>query len=59
VPSRYTAALFDFDGTLADSFAAITSSTNFTRNHFGLPPLPEAVVREYVSRAARPRRRQG
>lgn len=44
----FTAALFDFDGTLADSFAAITSSTNFTRNHFGLPPLAESEVREYV-----------
>ncbi|MFO0797382.1 MAG: HAD hydrolase-like protein [Gemmataceae bacterium] len=44
----FTAALFDFDGTLADSFAAITASTNFTRHHYGLPPLPEAEVREYV-----------
>ncbi|QDU22644.1 HAD family hydrolase [Urbifossiella limnaea] len=44
----FTAALFDFDGTLADSFAAITASTNFTRHHYGLPALPEAVVREYV-----------
>lgn len=42
------AALFDFDGTLADSFAAITSSTNHTRAHYGLPPLPEADVRKYV-----------
>ncbi len=44
----FTAALFDFDGTLADSFAAITASTNFVRASYGLPPLPEAVVREYV-----------
>ncbi|HYH64359.1 MAG TPA: HAD-IA family hydrolase [Urbifossiella sp.] len=44
----FTTALFDFDGTLADSFAAITRSTNFTRDRFGLPPLPETVVREYV-----------
>jgi 2-phosphoglycolate phosphatase len=42
------AALFDFDGTLADSFAAITSSTNHVRAHYGLPPLPEAEVRKYV-----------
>ncbi len=42
------AALFDFDGTLADSFAAITSSTNHTRQSYGLPPLPEAEVRSYV-----------
>jgi phosphoglycolate phosphatase len=42
------AVLFDFDGTLADSFPAITASTNFVREHFGLPPLPEATVRRYV-----------
>lgn len=43
-----TAALFDFDGTLADSFAAITSSTNHVRASYGLPPLPEAEVRQFV-----------
>lgn len=42
------AAFFDFDGTLADSFAAITASTNFVRAHYGLPPLAEAEVRQYV-----------
>ena len=42
------AVLFDFDGTLADSFAAITASTNHVRRSYGLPELPEAVVREYV-----------
>ena len=42
------AALFDFDGTLADSFAAITASTNHVRTAHGLPPLPEAEVRGYV-----------
>jgi phosphoglycolate phosphatase len=42
------AALFDFDGTLADSFAAITSSTNHVRARYGLPPLAEAEVRKYV-----------
>lgn len=42
------AALFDFDGTLADSFAAITSSTNHVRTGYGLPPLSEAAVRKYV-----------
>ena len=44
----FTAALFDFDGTLADSFTAITTSTNYVRQSYGLPPLPEGVVREYV-----------
>ena len=46
MPTR--AVLFDFDGTLADSFEAITASTNSVRESYGLPPLPEAVVREYV-----------
>lgn len=42
------ALLFDFDGTLADSFPAITASTNHVRAHFGLSELSEATVREYV-----------
>jgi 2-phosphoglycolate phosphatase len=44
----YRAVLFDFDGTLADSFAAITASTNYVRNCYGLQPLPERAIREYV-----------
>ncbi len=46
MPTR--AALFDFDGTLADSFAAITASTNPVRVSFGFPELTEAAVRGYV-----------
>ncbi len=42
------AILFDFDGTLANSFGAITSSTNHVRASCGLPALPEADVRSYV-----------
>jgi phosphoglycolate phosphatase len=42
------AALFDFDGTLADSFPAITASTNHVRTIYGLPPLAEDEVRRYV-----------
>jgi phosphoglycolate phosphatase len=42
------ALLFDFDGTLADSFEAITASTNHFRRSYGLPPLPESTVRQYV-----------
>jgi len=42
------AALFDFDGTLADSFAAITASTNHVRESYGLPALPEAEIRGHV-----------
>jgi phosphoglycolate phosphatase len=46
MPTR--AVLFDFDGTLADSFAAITASVNHVRESYGLPALPEQTVREYV-----------
>jgi phosphoglycolate phosphatase len=42
------AALFDFDGTLADSFAAIAASTNHVRESYGLPALSEAEVRGHV-----------
>jgi phosphoglycolate phosphatase len=42
------AVLFDFDGTLADSFPAITASTNHVRRRYGLPELPEPEVRRYV-----------
>jgi 2-phosphoglycolate phosphatase len=42
------AALFDFDGTLADSFAAITASTNHVRAAYGLPPLSDCEVRRFV-----------
>ncbi len=42
------AMLFDFDGTLADSFGAITLSTNHVRSHFGLSELSESEVRGSV-----------
>lgn len=40
--------LYDFDGTLADSFAAITASTNHVRQRYGLSGLSEETVRQYV-----------
>jgi 2-phosphoglycolate phosphatase len=42
------ALMFDFDGTLADSFGAITASTNHVRGRYGLPPLAEADVKASV-----------
>lgn len=45
---RFRAVLFDFDGTLADSFAAITASVNAVLAHFGQPPKPESEVRGLV-----------
>lgn len=48
--ARYQAIFFDFDGTLADSYAAITASLNHVRACRDLPPLPEAEVRRFVGR---------
>ena len=47
-PTR--AVLFDFDGTLADSYAAITASVNHVRASFGFEALEETEVRRYVGR---------
>lgn len=47
---RPRAVFFDFDGTLVDSYAAITASVNHVRAHHGLPPLAEAEVRRFVGR---------
>ncbi len=44
------AVIFDFDGTLADSYPAITSSVNHVRAIHGLAPLAEAEVRKHVGR---------
>jgi phosphoglycolate phosphatase len=44
------AVLFDFDGTLADSYPAITASVNHVRAAHGLPPLGEPEVRRHVGR---------
>jgi 2-phosphoglycolate phosphatase len=44
------AVLFDFDGTLADSYPAITTSINHVRDRYDLPPLPESAVRRFVGR---------
>jgi phosphoglycolate phosphatase len=48
--SPFRAVLFDFDGTLADSYPAITASVNAVRAVHGLPPLPEDEVRRHVGR---------
>jgi HAD superfamily hydrolase (TIGR01509 family) len=44
----FRAVLFDADGTLIDSFAAITASVNHVRDHNGLPPLSEGAVKKLV-----------
>jgi phosphoglycolate phosphatase len=45
---RFRAVLFDFDGTLADSYAAITASVNYVLEHHGRPTLTEQKVRTLV-----------
>lgn len=45
---RFRAVLFDFDGTLADSYAAITASVNYVLKHHGRPALTEEKVRTLV-----------
>jgi phosphoglycolate phosphatase len=44
------AVLFDFDGTLVDSYPAIAASVNHVRAEHGLPPLEDSVVRRFVGR---------
>lgn len=46
----YDAVLFDFDGTLIDSYPAIAASVNFIRRQHGAPPLSIAEVKEHVGR---------
>jgi len=50
--SSFRGVLFDFDGTLGDSYPAIAASVNHVRSLYGLPPLPESVVRRHVGRGA-------
>jgi 2-phosphoglycolate phosphatase len=47
---EYAAVLFDFDGTLIDSYPAIAASVNFVRQAHGLPPLSIADVKQHVGR---------
>jgi 2-phosphoglycolate phosphatase len=44
------AVLFDLDGTLVDSYPAITASVNHVRGLRGLPPLSVAEVTPHVGR---------
>lgn len=44
------AVLFDFDGTLGDSYPAIAASVNHVRAHSNLPPLSVDEVKLHVGR---------
>jgi phosphoglycolate phosphatase len=49
-PEIFKAVIFDLDGTLVDSYGAITASVNHVRASHSLPPLMEAKVRRHVGR---------
>ncbi len=44
--------IFDLDGTLIDSREDLAISTNATRGHFGLHPLPIETIQSYVGNGA-------
>lgn len=50
--SKLKAVLFDFDGTLADSYPAIAASVNHVRSLHALPPLDVKEVKRWVGRGA-------
>jgi phosphoglycolate phosphatase len=45
---RYRAVLFDLDGTLVDSYSALTEAVNHARRTHGLDDLQGARIRELV-----------
>ena len=45
---RYRAVLFDLDGTLVDSYAALAESVNFARRRHGFAELDETRIRQFV-----------
>jgi phosphoglycolate phosphatase len=45
---RYRAVLFDLDGTLVDSYAALADAVNYARRTHGLPALDQAQVKGLV-----------
>ncbi|HEV7428600.1 MAG TPA: HAD-IA family hydrolase [Thermoanaerobaculia bacterium] len=47
-PLRYRAVLFDLDGTLVDSYAALAEAVNFARREHGLHELSASHIREFV-----------
>src|SRR2546423_66587 len=43
---RYRAVIFDLDGTLVDSYTALTEAVNFARRRHGMHELSAARIRE-------------
>jgi len=53
MPRRYGTVFFDLDGTLLDTAPDLSFALNEVRAEEGLPPLPLAAIRPYVSNGAR------
>lgn len=47
------AAIFDFDGTIADTIPALCKGVNLTMKHFGFPLHTEADVLRFINHGAR------
>lgn len=47
-PLRYRAVLFDLDGTLVDSYAALADAVNYARRAHGLDDIAPARIRDFV-----------
>ena len=45
---RYRAVLFDLDGTLVDSYNALTEAVNYARREHGMNELSGAHIRQFV-----------
>jgi len=50
---RFSLAIFDLDGTLCDTRADLTASTNHVRQSFGLEPLAPEAVQKFVGHGGR------